>query len=243
MMMKLIEVNTYEELSDKASEIIINTVKNNPNAKLGLATGSTPLGTYKRMIEDHQKNGTSYEHIVTVNLDEYVGLSKDHPGSYRYYMDNELFKHINIKHENAHVPDGTAEDLDAECRRYEAIIDNLGGLDIQLLGIGQNGHIGFNEPGTSFDSLTHVVELTENTREVNSRFFERLEDVPKKAITMGIKSILKSKEIILLISGKQKAEALHRLLNEEISENFPASALKKHPNCTVIYDKEALKGV
>lgn len=242
-MMKLIEVNTYEELSDKASEIIINTVKNNPNAKLGLATGSTPLGTYKRMIEDHQKNGTSYEHIVTVNLDEYVGLSKDHPGSYRYYMDNELFKHINIKHENAHVPDGTAEDLDAECRRYEAIIDNLGGLDIQLLGIGQNGHIGFNEPGTSFDSLTHVVELTENTREVNSRFFERLEDVPKKAITMGIKSILKSKEIILLISGKQKAEALHRLLNEEISENFPASALKKHPNCTVIYDKEALKGV
>jgi len=240
--MKFIEVNTYEELSDKASEIIINAVKNNPYAKLGLATGSTPLGTYQRMIEDHRKNGTSYEHIVTVNLDEYVGLSKDHPGSYRYYMDNVLFKHINIKRENAHVPDGTAEDLDAECRRYEAIIDKLGGLDLQLLGIGQNGHIGFNEPGTPFDSLTHVVELTENTREVNSRFFERLEDVPKKAITMGIKSILKSKEILLLISGEQKAEALHRLLHEGISEDFPASALKKHPNCTVIYDKAALKG-
>lgn len=241
--MKFIEVNTYEELSDKASEIIINAVKNNPYAKLGLATGSTPLGTYQRMIEDHRKNGTSYEHIVTVNLDEYVGLSKDHPGSYRYYMDNVLFKHINIKRENAHVPDGTAEDLDAECRRYEAIIDKLGGLDLQLLGIGQNGHIGFNEPGTPFDSLTHVVELTENTREVNSRFFERLEDVPKKAITMGIKSILKSKEILLLISGEQKAEALHRLLHEGISEDFPASALKTHPNCTVIYDKAALKGV
>lgn len=241
--MKFIEVNTYEELSQKASELIINIVKNNPNAKLGLATGSTPLGTYKRMIEDHHKHGTTYENIITVNLDEYVGLPKSHPSSYHYYMNHELFNHINIKRENTHIPNGIAKDLDEECKRYEAIIDKLGGLDLQLLGIGQNGHIGFNEPGTSFQSVTHVVELTENTREANARFFDRIEDVPKKAITMGIASILKSKKIVLLISGKQKSKALHRLLHEEISEDFPASALKNHPNCTVIYDLEALKGV
>ncbi len=240
--MRWIEVNTYEELSDKASEMIIKAVKSNPYLKLGLATGSTPIGTYKRMVEDHVKNGTSYEHVTTVNLDEYVGLPKDHPESYRCFMDRQLFSHINIKRENTHVPDGNAEDLEAECRRYEAIIDSLGGLDFQLLGIGQNGHIGFNEPGTSFDSLTHVVELTENTRQANARFFDSIDEVPTKAITMGIKSILKSKEILMLISGEQKAEALHRLMHEDISEDFPASALKKHPNCTVIYDKAALKG-
>lgn len=239
----VIEVETYEQLSEKASEIILNLVKNNPCAKLGLATGSTPLGTYKRLIDDHRKNKTSYEHITTVNLDEYVGLDENHPGSYRYYMNKELFSHINIKRENAHVPDGTAKDLDEECRSYEAMIEKLGGLDLQLLGIGQNGHIGFNEPGTPFDSVTHVVELTENTRQVNSRFFNSIDEVPTKAITMGIASILKSKEILLLISGKQKSKALHRLLHGEISEDFPASALKKHPNFTVIYDKEALKGV
>lgn len=241
--MRWIEVNTYEELSEKASEMIINAVKNNPNLKLGLATGSTPIGTYQRMIEDHVKNGTSYENVITVNLDEYVGLPKNHPESYRCFMDRQLFDHINIKRENTHIPDGNAEDLEAECRRYEAIIDSLGGLDFQLLGIGQNGHIGFNEPGTPFDSVTHVVELTENTRQANARFFNSIDEVPRKAITMGIKSILKSKEILLLISGKQKAEALHRLMHGDISEDFPASALKKHPNVTVIYDKAALKGV
>lgn len=241
--MKLIEVETYEQLSEKTSELIINKIKNDPHTKLGLATGSTPLGAYKRLIADHTKNGTSYEHVITVNLDEYVGLAESHSSSYRYYMNEELFNHINIKRENAHVPDGTAEDLDEECKRYEALIDNLGGIDLQLLGIGQNGHIGFNEPGTPFDSITHVVELTENTREVNGRFFKDIDEVPTRAITMGIASILKSKEIVLLISGKQKAEALHRLLHEEISEQFPASALKSHPNFTVIYDKAALEGV
>jgi len=241
--MRWIEVNTYEELSGKASEMIINAVKNNPNLKLGLATGSTPIGTYQRMIEDHKKNGTSYENVITVNLDEYVGLPKNHPESYRSFMDRQLFDHINIKRENTHVPDGNAEDLEAECKRYEAIIDSLGGLDFQLLGIGQNGHIGFNEPGTPFDSVTHVVELTENTRQANARFFNSIDEVPTKAITMGIKSILKSKEILLLISGESKAEALRRLMHEDISEDFPASALKNHPNCTVIYDKAASKGV
>ncbi|MFA8438525.1 glucosamine-6-phosphate deaminase [Pueribacillus sp. YX66] len=241
--MKLIEVETYEQLSEKTSELIINKIKNDPHTKLGLATGSTPLGAYKRLIADHTKNGTSYEHVITVNLDEYVGLAESHSSSYRYYMNEELFNHINIKRENAHVPDGTAEDLDEECKRYEALIDNLGGIDLQLLGIGQNGHIGFNEPGTPFDSVTHVVELTENTRRVNGRFFKDIDEVPTRAITMGIASILKSKEIVLLISGKQKAEALHRLLHEEISEQFPASALKSHPNFTVIYDKAALEGV
>lgn len=240
--MKLIEVDTYEQLSEKASERILQLIKTKPNATLGLATGSTPLGTYQRLIEDHKKNKTSYEKVTTVNLDEYVGLAETHPSSYRYYMNEELFHHINIKRENAHVPNGTAKDLDEECQRYEAMIEKMGGLDLQLLGIGQNGHIGFNEPGTPFDSVTHVVELTENTRQVNSRFFKTMDEVPTKAITMGIASILKSKEILLLISGKQKANALHRLLNDDISEDFPASALKNHPNFTVIYDKDALKG-
>ncbi len=243
MKMNIIEVESYEEMSEKASELFIQKVRNNPNAKLGLATGSTPLGTYKRMIADYKKNGTSYKNVTTVNLDEYVGLSKKHPSSYRYYMNERFYHHLNLKQENAHVPDGTALDLTIECERYESLIDQLGGLDIQLLGIGQNGHIGFNEPGTSFDSLTHVVELTENTREVNGRFFQNREEVPTKAITMGIASILKSKRIVLLISGKEKSQALHRLLNEDVTENFPASALKKHPNFTLIYDKEAWKGV
>ncbi|PWA10079.1 glucosamine-6-phosphate deaminase [Pueribacillus theae] len=241
--MNVIQVDTYEELSKKAAEIIINKVKQNPSAKLGLATGSTPVGSYKLMIEDHKRNGTSYEDIITVNLDEYVGLNADHPSSYRFFMDEQLFDSININKKNTHVPNGTAEDLKAECKKYEAMIDELGGLDLQLLGIGQNGHIGFNEPGTPFNSVTHVVDLTPNTRDVNSRFFSSIEEVPTKAITMGIASILKSKEILLLISGEAKAEALHKLLHGNIDESFPASALKNHPNFTVIFDKAALKGV
>lgn len=238
--MKLIQVKDYDELSEKAAKIILDKIKTKHNAVLGLATGSTPIKMYDLIVEDHIKNGTSFKDIVTINLDEYVGLDENHPGSYRYYMKEHLFNRVDIDPMNAYVPNGTAPDLQAECRQYEALIDSFGGTDLQLLGIGENGHIGFNEPGTPFNSVTHVVELTPSTIKANSRFFNHESEVPTNAITMGIASILKSKEILLLISGKKKANAMHELLHGKISESFPASALKKHPRFTVICDEEAL---
>lgn len=241
--MKLIKTKDYDEMSMKAAQIIINKVRQNESATLGFATGGTPIGTYDLLIKDFKQNCTSYEQINSINLDEYVGLHSTHPSSYRYFMHNQLFKHINISPENIYFPDGTAEDLQLECERFENVIQNLGGIDLQLLGVGQNGHIGFNEPGTPFHSVTHVVELTENTRKVNSRFFNHINEVPYKAITMGISSILKSKHILLLVSGEEKAEVMQRLLSEDVHDQLPVSVLKKHPHFTVICDEKALKGV
>jgi glucosamine-6-phosphate deaminase len=239
--MKIIKTANYEEMSKKAGELMAEKIQNNPGMTLGLATGSTPLGVYQYLIKDHQENGTSYKDINTINLDEYIGLPADDANSYRVFMQTNLFNDLDIDSKNTHIPSGTAENLDEECSRYENLMKDVGGIDLQLLGIGQNGHIGFNEPGTSFDTHTHVVTLAENTREANSRFFKSIDDVPTHAITMGIASILKSKEIFLLASGSNKAEAIYRLLTGEISEDFPASALKTHPNVTIIADSEALK--
>lgn len=242
--MEMIKVETYEEMSRAAAGIIISKIRRNPRLVLGLATGGTPKGTYLRLIEDHQINGTTYQHVTTVNLDEYVGLDSSHPNSYRYFMQQQLFNHIDINPENIHIPNGTAENLTQECRRYDSVIEQLGGIDLQILGIGRNGHIGFNEPGTSFHSQTHVVELAESTRRANARFFPNPHDVPTHAITMGIASILKSKEILLLASGEEKAEAMYRLLtNADPGENFPASALRQHTNVTIIADKQALSSM
>ncbi|MEK3857093.1 glucosamine-6-phosphate deaminase [Cytobacillus sp. FSL H8-0458] len=238
--MKIIRTADYHDMSRKAAELMIDKVRRQPDMTLGLATGSTPKGVYAELIKDHQKNGTSYAKVTTINLDEYIGLPPTDPNSYRHFMNSELFDHLDIQLENTHLPNGAAEDISRECERYERLIKDLVDIDLQVLGIGRNGHIGFNEPGTAFNSRTHVVDLAESTRKANARFFRFIEDVPAQAITMGIASILDSREIILLASGPAKAEAIRQLVNEEPDEQFPASALKLHPNVTIIADEEAL---
>ncbi|MFI8494823.1 glucosamine-6-phosphate deaminase [Peribacillus butanolivorans] len=241
--MNIIKVQDYKEMSQSAANIVIRKVKENSKIKLGLATGGTPKGTYDTLIEDHMQNNTSYENVTSFNLDEYIGLDSNDPNSYHYYMDQSLFAHININNEQTYLPNGTADNLDKECTRFDKMIETLGGIDLQILGIGQNGHIGFNEPGTSFSSGTHVVALEESTRQANARYFDSIDEVPTHAITMGIATIMKSKEILLLISGEEKAETLKKLIHGEITEEFPASILKKHNNVTIIADQKALSGV
>ncbi|WP_339060452.1 glucosamine-6-phosphate deaminase [Tepidibacillus marianensis] len=238
--MKIIEVEDYKALAKKTSEIIIERVSQSNSLNLGLATGSTPLGIYENLREDLVKNKTSYQRVQTFNLDEYVGLKKDNSNSYHYYMRENLFNHIDIPSDQIHIPNGMAEDLEAECERYEGLIEQAGGIDLQLLGIGVNGHIGFNEPGVSFNSTTHIVELAESTRIANSRFFNDLSEVPTHAITMGIATIMKSKQIILLVYGLKKAQILYDLMTEEVKEELPASILKRHSNLTIIADTKAM---
>ncbi|KAF1680630.1 MULTISPECIES: glucosamine-6-phosphate deaminase [Bacillus] len=237
--MKVMEVQTYEELSQKASSIVADIIRKKPDAVLGLATGGTPEGMYRELIRLHQTENLSFRNVTTVNLDEYAGLSSDDPNSYHYYMKSRFFQHIDSKPSRHFIPNGQADNLEAECRRYEQIVEALGGTDIQLLGIGRNGHIGFNEPGTPFKSQTHVVTLNEQTRQANARYFPSIDSVPKKALTMGIQTILSSKRILLLISGKSKAEAVKQLLEGDINEDFPASALHLHSDVTVLVDREA----
>lgn len=238
--MKIVAAKDYKEMSNMAAKVIINQVKEKPDSVLGLATGGTVVGTYEKLIEDYQQNKTSYKHIHSVNLDEYIGIEASHPNSYHYYMTDHLFSHINIEKDHIHIPNGLASDYEAECVEYERAIEKLGGVDLQLLGIGVNGHIGFNEPGTPFDSITHVEKLTESTRKANMRFFDSLDEVPTHAITMGISTILKSRKILLLVSGKKKAAILSQLLNGEVDEKVPATILKTHPDVTIIADEDAL---
>ncbi|RYL90323.1 glucosamine-6-phosphate deaminase [Sporolactobacillus sp. THM7-4] len=242
--MNVISVKDEKEMSQIAAEKIIRLVHEKPDAVLGLATGGTPEGTYHALVADYQAGGTSYRKVRTVNLDEYVGLDPEHPNSYHTYMQEQLFNHIDIPEDQHFLPDGTAASLEYECRRYDKMIDSLGGIDLQLLGIGENGHIGFNEPGTPFDSGTHVVTLTPSTRHANARFFGKPEDVPERALTMGIGTILKSKSILLIVSGEKKADALYFLLNDpEQTVRFPASALLTHPDVTLIADRAAMSGL
>ncbi|RXT04375.1 glucosamine-6-phosphate deaminase [Ammoniphilus sp. CFH 90114] len=241
--MKWIHAKDSHEMSRLAAEFMIQEVKKQPSMVLGLATGGTPVGTYQELIRDARENGTSYKAITTFNLDEYVGLAGTHPNSYRYFMQQQLFEHIDLPIEQTYLPNGEAKDLMAECQRYEELIARHGGIDLQLLGIGTNGHIGFNEPGTSFQSTTHVVTLTKDTREANARFFTSLEEVPTHAITMGIATIMKSKRILLLASGEEKADILYQLALGEVDEKVPASILKQHPDVTIIADTVALRRV
>lgn len=236
--MKIIKVKDYEALSQKAFELTQSEIEEIEKPVVGLATGSTPEGLYQKMIE-HHATGYSYEQLISFNLDEYIGLAETDSNSYHYYMNEKLFDHIDIKPENAHVPSGITRDYEKECADYENAIKNSGGIDIQLLGLGVNGHIGFNEPGTPFDSTTHVVELEESTRDANAHYFASKGEVPKEAISMGIATIMRSKKIILLVSGVKKSPALNKLLTKEISEAFPVSALHDHPNVTVIADEAA----
>ena len=236
--MKVIVVENYEEMSVKAAEILTNIVKKNPKAVLGLATGSSPIGTYQNMAKDHRENGTSYKDIVTVNLDEYVGLTADHDQSYAYFMYQNLFKNIDVKMENTNLPSGSAKDLQAECDRYNALLEQYQ-QDVQVLGLGSNGHIGFNEPGTPFGSVTHLVDLTESTIKDNSRLFTSIDEVPRQALSMGIKNIMNAKSILVVVSGKNKAKAVYGMVKGEVTPDLPASVLQLHPAVTVICDKDA----
>lgn len=241
--MKIFVEKDYEAMSKKAAEIFIEAIKEKPNIILGLATGSTPIGLYKELIRAHKEEGLDFSKVTTFNLDEYIGLSPEHPSSYEYFMREELFNHINIPRENIHIPDGLAENIEEYCKKYDEMIDKAGGIDIQLLGVGENGHIAFNEPDESLSLGTTIVELTENTIEVNSRFFQSVEEVPRTAISMGIGSILKAKKIVLLANGKRKAPVIKKLLSTDgVSTKFPVSFLLLHPDVTVIVDEEAYNG-
>lgn len=237
--MKLITAKDYEQMSDIAAQIMLSAVKSDPSAVLGLATGTTPLGLYKRMIDDRKINGTSYKNIRSVNLDEYKGLDGAHNQSYAYFMRANLFDFIDIDKNNTYIENGVAADEKEECKRYDALLEKLP-RDIQLLGLGSNGHIAFNEPGTPFDSTTHVVTLAESTVRDNARLFNDISEVPRKAFTMGLKSIMQAKRVLILASGANKAVAVQRLLDGEVTEALPASILNDHPDCTLVADLAAL---
>ncbi|MGI6651211.1 MAG: glucosamine-6-phosphate deaminase [Limnochordia bacterium] len=236
--MNVIVVNNFNRMSEEAAKLLVAQVRTKPGSVLGLATGSTPLGVYKLLAEYHQA-GVDFSRVITFNLDEYIGLAPDHPQSYRYYMEENLFSKINIKQENTHVPSGIAPDLEAECRRYEEAIRQAGGIDLQLLGIGSNGHIGFNEPGTPFDSTTQIVDLTESTIRDNSRFFDSPDEVPTQAVSMGIKSIMQAKSIVLIASGGSKADAVCAAVHGPVTPEVPASVLQLHPSVTIVVDQAA----
>ncbi len=234
--MKVIVVENYDEVSAKAFEVMHELVVNKPTAVLGLATGSSPIGLYKNMIKDHKENGTSYAQCQSFNLDEYVGLDRNHEQSYYTFMHENLFNGIDIKEENVHLPYG---DTKEDCEAYERSMENVT-VDIQVLGIGSNGHIGFNEPGTPFDEETHIVTLKEGTRKDNARFFENdINKVPTHAITMGIATIMKAKKILLVATGENKADAISAMVDGPISTDCPASVLQNHKDVVVIVDKAA----
>ncbi len=238
--MQIVPCLDYAEMSRKAARIIAAQVQLKPHSVLGLATGSTPIGTYKEIIRFHRDEELDFSNVITVNLDEYYGLSPEHEQSYRYFMQHNLFDHINIPLENTHVPDGLTLDVARTCAEYDSMVVSLGGTDIQLLGIGDNGHIAFNEPHIFFFAQTHLVDLNEETIKANARFFESEADVPRQAITMGMRSILSAKLILLLASGPKKAEAIAQMINGPVDPQLPASILQLHPNVMVIADKEAL---
>ncbi len=233
--MRIIEAKDYADLSRKAANVLSAQVILEPHSVLGLATGSTPIGTYKQLIEWYNKGDIDFSKTKSVNLDEYIGLGPDNDQSYRYFMNKNFFDGINIKKENTYVPNGMATDLEAECKRYDELISSLGGIDIQLLGIGHDGHIGFNEPGAAFEKTTHIVDLEESTIKANARFFGSEDAVPRKAITMGIKSIMRSKKLLLIANGPDKKDIMQKALYGPVTPMVPASILQFHPNLTVVY--------
>jgi len=237
--MNVVIAESYEAMSAHAAEIVIGALKKKPNLVLGLATGSTPVGLYRCLIEAHEKEGLDFSQVVSFNLDEYVGLAPDHPQSYRHFMDENLFNHINIKRANTHVPDGMARSLGKHCQQYERMIKKAGGIDLQVLGIGRDGHIAFNEPGTSLGSRTHVAALARETIEDNARFFDRPQDVPRFAVTMGIATVLEARTCIMLASGSNKAEAVKAAIEGPITSSITASALQLHPDTVAVVEKAA----
>lgn len=237
--MKIIVEKDYQSMSKRAALITAAQITLKPASKIGLATGGTPLGMYDQLIKMYQEDKLDFSEVESFNLDEYCGLDPKNTNSYHYYMENNFFKDINIKAENTHLPNAAAADLKKEVTKYEKMIQNAGGIDLQILGIGENAHIGFNEPAEKLNALTEVVELTEETIEANSRYFENKEDVPQKAVSMGIATILKADKILLLAAGKNKAEAVAKTINGKISTEAPASLLQTHSDLTIIVDQEA----
>lgn len=238
--MKIISASNYDKMSREAANIISAQVILFPNSVLGLATGGTPIGIYRQLVAWYQKGDIDFSRVSTVNLDEYCGLPADNKQSYHYYMHSNLFDHVNVPDRNINIPNGVAEDIDAECERYDRLIAELGGIDLQILGIGNTGHIGFNEPDESFDKTTHCVKLKQRTIEANSIFFDSPDKVPKYAVTVGIKTIMHAKKLLLVANGSGKAEILYRALFGPVTPLVPASILQFHPDVTVIATEDAL---
>ena len=241
--MKIYVSDDYKGMSRKAANIVSAQVILNPSCVLGLATGSTPIGMYKQLIDWYNKGDLDFSQVKSVNLDEYVGLAPTHDQSYRYFMQHNLFDHVNIDPANTNVPNGLASDPEAECQRYNEVIRSMGGIDVQVLGMGHNGHIGFNEPGQAFELETHVVDLTERTIEANARFFASKDEVPKRAITMGIKSIMQARQILVVVSGEDKADIVQKAFFGPVVPEVPASILQMHPNVVLCGDKAALSKI
>lgn len=238
--MDIIRARDYEDMSLKAAGIVADLIRKKPDAVLGLATGSSPIGLYKALIDMYQRGELDMSGVTTANLDEYVGLSPDNEQSYRYFMDHYLFDHVNIDKARTFVPDGMAEDADAECRRYEALLSKIGERDLQLLGLGLDGHIGFNEPSEAFSDVTCCVELDQSTIEANKRFFSSAEEVPGKAYTMGIGTIMRAKKILMVVNGEAKADILEKVVRGPVCPGVPASILRFHRDVTIVADEAAL---
>ena len=233
-----VKVLKSEEINRQIADTFIALIKKNPKAILGLATGSSPVGVYKLLVKAYEDKIISFKDITTFNLDEYVGLDGSSDQSYRYFMNFNLFDHVDIDKNNTHVPSGVG-DIELLASKYDKMIEEAGGIDLQILGLGSDCHIAFNEPGTPFDSLTHVTDIAESTIKDNARFFEKIEDVPTKAVTMGLRSIMNARKIVLLATGKNKAQAVYDLIKGEQNEDHPGSILRDHPDCTIYVDEDA----
>lgn len=241
--MRIYKGKDYTDMSRKAANIISAQVIMKPDCVLGLATGSTPIGLYQQLVAWYEKGDLDFSEVRTVNLDEYKGLSRENDQSYYYFMHHNLFDHVNLPAENSHLPNGMEPDSDKECRRYSELIRSMGGVDLQLLGIGHNGHIGFNEPGDAFDNDVHCVDLTQSTIEANKRFFASADDVPKQAYTMGIKTIMQAKKILIVASGEDKADIVRDAFFGPITPKVPASVLQLHNDVTLVADEAALSKI
>ena len=239
--MRLIVTKNYEEMSKVAAKEMAEDIKRNPEIVLGLATGGTPVGMCKELIRMYNEGELDFSKVTSINLDEYVGLSGDHDQSYRYFMNTNLFDHINIDKNNTFVPNGLAENVEEECMAYDSRIQDMGGIDLQLLGLGANGHIGFNEPGEALSVGTHLTDLKESTIEANARFFDSIDDVPRKAITMGLGGIMKAKKIMVIASGEGKAEVVKAMMSGKITTEIPATMLQMHRDVILIVDEDAAK--
>ncbi|AGB40763.1 glucosamine-6-phosphate isomerase [Halobacteroides halobius DSM 5150] len=241
--MRLHVVEDYKEMSAKAANIVSSQIILKPNSVLGLATGSTPLGMYENLVEMHKRGSVDFSEVITFNLDEYLNLPLEHPQSYHHYMYNNFFDHINIASENINIPPANKENLEEVCLKYDRRIRKAGGIDLQVLGIGVNGHIGFNEPDHKLKTGTHVVDLAKETIEANSRFFATKKGVPRQAISMGMSSIMRAQKILLLASGEQKAQAIKKTISGKITTEVPASLLQLHTDVTIVVDEAAAKAI
>lgn len=237
--MRVIVTESYDTMSIAAAKIVAGQIYLKPNSVLGFATGSTPLMMYENLVAVHETIGLDFSEVISFNLDEYIGMAKDNPQSYHYFMHTNFFDHINIKKANVYIPNGMADNVEEECRHYDSLIDAKGGIDLQVLGIGQNAHIGFNEPDIKFEATTHRVKLDDETIQANARFFDNEEEVPRYAISMGIKNIMLAKKIVLLANGRNKAEAVYKAICGNVSPAAPASILQLHRDVVVIVDKDA----